>query len=209
MPNINEIRKCRDVGINRGGNAFWRVCVDCGEGHWLASRYKNYLRCHKCTFEINRVHKPLKERFYKLANKVGDNECWEWIGTKDRHGYGYITDNHERKFAHRVSYELHSGPIIEGAFIIHSCDNPSCVNPNHLRQGTAQDNVDDMISRGRANHYNPRGEEHGRAKLTWEQVREIRGKYIPFKYSTTRLGKEFGISQGHIARIISGLAWIE
>lgn len=88
--------------------------------------------------------KPESERFWSKV--LSGDGCWEWTASKDRKGYGKFGPT---KSAHRVSYELERGPIPSGLFVCHHCDNPSCVRPSHLFLGTVQDNVDDMISKGR------------------------------------------------------------
>ena len=86
-------------------------------------------------------------------------------------GYGEIGDGKKIRKGHRVAYEAFVGQIPDGAFVLHRCDNPLCVNPEHLWLGNNADNMRDMESKGRAKH--PKGEYHGRAKLTEVQVREI------------------------------------
>lgn len=94
-----------------------------------------------------RPFRSLTERFWLYVKK--GPHCWEWVGNRDALGYGRISVNGRSSSAHRLSYEIHHGkpqkPVIR-----HSCDNPGCVNPDHLIEGTHRDNVNDMISRGRA-----------------------------------------------------------
>lgn len=105
-----------------------------------------------------------RERFEANYERGSDGECWEWLGGKDRHGYGqFRTEKKQHKtMAHRFSYEIHIGPIPDGMKVCHSCDNPSCVNPDHLWVGTQADNVRDMIAKGRDNGFARKGSaEHG------------------------------------------------
>ena len=117
---------------------------------------------------------PLEERFH--MHTVYEDDCIVWTGSKTKAGYGRITITPEgelgqTKFAHRVMYEMQNGPIEEGLIVMHSCDNPSCVNPNHLTLGTHKDNFEDSVTKGRMKI---KGEEHPCSKLTNKDVIKIR-----------------------------------
>ena len=91
-----------------------------------------------------------EERFNKKYLINEDTDCWEWQNAKNNIGYGMFRwDRHTMRTAHRVSYELHNGPIPEGLVVCHKCDNPICVNPEHLWVGTLKDNAQDMVAKGR------------------------------------------------------------
>ncbi len=101
---------------------------------------------------------PIAERFWAKVNKEGPivrdglTPCWMWTGTLSRRGYGSLSrgrrdQGHVR--ATRLSWELHVGPIPDGLFVLHHCDNPPCVRPEHLFLGTQRDNITDMVSKGR------------------------------------------------------------
>lgn len=104
---------------------------------------------------------PVETRFWTKVDRDGSppehvpgiGRCWIWTGMKHPPGYGLLwlsnKDNPRSVLAHRFSYELHNGPIPEGMFICHRCDNPPCVRPEHLFLGTHQDNMDDMHAKGR------------------------------------------------------------
>ncbi len=116
--------------------------------------------------------RPLLERFEeKYILDAGG--CWLWTAAKDYNGYGVIrTKDSRAERTHRVSYKLFVGPIPKGIFVCHRCDNPSCVNPEHLFLGSQADNIRDMISKNRQK--DSRGIFNGRNKLNEDQVRAIR-----------------------------------
>lgn len=121
-----------------------------------------------------RQARPLAERFLEKVNVRSEKECWPWIGSIDTRGYGSIGANGGKPLmrAHRVAYELAVGPIPHGLVVCHICDNRACVNPGHLFVGTQQENVNDMIHKGRRRSY--AGEGSPRAKLSVDQVMAIR-----------------------------------
>jgi hypothetical protein len=115
----------------------------------------------------------LAERFERSVEKTLD--CWLWLGTRDARGYGIISVRCRYRRATHVSYELHVGAVpADGLFVLHRCDNPPCVRPDHLFLGTALDNMRDCIAKGRRRTKAVTGEAHGAAKLTAASVRLMR-----------------------------------
>lgn len=93
----------------------------------------------------------VKLRFYSYIDiPENEDDCWEWVRYKDADGYGKFTYNKRQRPAHRIMYQLEKGEIPDGMLVCHSCDNPSCVNPNHLWLGTVKDNSEDMVKKGRS-----------------------------------------------------------
>ena len=111
---------------------------------------------------------------HNFWNKVSINqlnECWLWNACLDKKGYGKF----QKYYAHRYSWILIYGEIPDKLFVLHKCDNPRCVNPNHLFLGTQQDNLKDMRNKNRATYVN--GEKHGRVKFSNELIKEIRNQF--------------------------------
>lgn len=148
--------------------------------------------------------KPLEQRFWEKVDRKGDNECWEWQAyTCPSTGYGKFGVGHPKVIgAHRYSYELHHGAIPPGMVIMHSCDNPKCVNPNHLSAGTDADNLRDMVKKGRSSA----GEKCGTAKLSEANVVDIRERYARGE-KTAKLVDEFKVSRHQISSICTGRFW--
>ncbi len=159
------------------------------------------------------------ERFWKKVNQNGAvpahcpelGPCWVWTAAKYDNGYGEIGKWKEKDSplgAHIASWLLHCGPIPSGMCVCHKCDNRLCVRPSHLRLGTDKDNSDDKMRKGRfvlgKRHH---GEDHCRAKLKDDQVREIRELYSGGAITQKTLALKFGVSQSAIAWIVHGQHW--
>lgn len=166
-----------------------------------------------------RRRKPLKERFLRFVLKKTSG-CWIWTGTKNGSGYGTIGlggKEEGKGFAHRVAWELFHGPIPKGMLVCHKCDVKLCVNPDHLFLGTYQDNVDDMVRKGRnlrgATWYTkrmletrPRGSKHGHAKLTERKVVQIR-RLFATGHNKAALARKFGVCRAMIRFIVNRRNW--
>lgn len=148
------------------------------------------------------ISPSLLRRFWAMVDNKKHTECWEWMGQK-KFGYGVIAIERKSVKATRLMYYFFKGFVPETKLIMHSCDNPSCVNPSHLSLGTNQENINDSINKGRS----ARGERTGRAKLTEEQVREIRRTYHNGTASTYELSKVYKIDPSNVFRIINREYW--
>ncbi len=146
-----------------------------------------------------------EQRFWKYVKKT--KGCWEWTAYKNARGYGQITINKQTIVASRFSYELLIGPIPEGLCVLHTCDNPSCVNPKHLWLGTREDNIHDMEEKGRGVHNGTPGEKHPMAKLNWKKVNKIRKMYNAGKYFQKELAKIFSVTRSNISCIVRKNSW--
>ena len=142
----------------------------------------------------------LTSRYWEYVDIKGEHECWEWIGSKTSAGYGLIYWQDELKYAHRLSLEFDDRPVPAKWHACHTCDNPPCVNPNHLFIGTPHDNVKDKVAKKR----HAFGESHPNAKLTDTEVLEIR-KLASEGGWQAELAKRFNVHPGHISVIVAGL----
>lgn len=148
--------------------------------------------------------------------------CWVWSGAKDRHGYGRSWKGRkglDRKsvLAHRLAYEAFVGPIPNGLFVCHSCDNPPCVNPSHLWLGTNRDNTDDMLKKCRSAHGERhmsktrpdlirRGSGQSTSKLREPDVLDIRLRAARGE-RLKAIACSFGVDPALISRIVHGKRW--
>lgn len=151
---------------------------------------------------------PVEERFWRYVKKT--DTCWLWTGSEKKlSGYGQIGiggRGGKQALAHRLSYEMHKGPIPDGLVVMHSCDNPRCVNPSHLSVGTHSENTMDSVRKGRWKSIPPMhcGESQHSSKLTVEDVRLIRDNPdIP----TKELALRFGTNPTSIQKVRSRKTW--
>lgn len=157
------------------------------------------------------MRKSTVDRFWEKVDIHGPDECWPWLACQSSNGYGKFRFGGKPEWAHRVAWQLVHGDIPLGVCVCHHCDNPACVNPNHLFLGTKADNTHDMMAKGRANFTGGSrvGEDNPNSKLTEKQVLEIieldRAKEIPRR----EIAKRYGICRTHIYDILSGERWGE
>lgn len=139
-------------------------------------------------------------KFWEKVAVAGEDDCWLWLGAKYDGAYGSLRWGDRHDSAHRISYLLAYGEFDRALNVLHKCDNPPCVNPKHLFLGTRTDNMRDKEAKGRGNQ--PRGATHHKAKLTTEQIQEIRTRYAAGNVSTTTLGREYNTHSSHISAIV-------
>ena len=133
--------------------------------------------------------------------------CWVWTGAITKFGYGkFSVAKNMWELAHIVSWVLANGPVPDGLFVMHRCDNPPCIRPSHLMTGTAKDNAQDMISKGRWGYPSAKGVRNRGAKLTNEQVIAIRERFAAGE-PRKALSAKYGISPGTASKIINGRSW--
>lgn len=153
-----------------------------------------------------RARGTMGERFLNHIDKT--DSCWNWLGRLVGKGYGTISiggKGSKQQLVHRFSYEHHKGPIPEGMVIMHKCDNPRCVNPDHLEAGTQSQNIKDAFARGRkvCKASGVRGEAHGASKLNNEIVLAIRASNDNYD----KLAEMYGVSRTSIERIKYRKTW--
>lgn len=145
---------------------------------------------------------PIAERFWKYVSKT--DGCWLWTGSAP-HGYGSMTINKRRVKATHVSWKLHGRDLPKGKWLLHKCDNPPCVNPDHLFVGDHAANTADKMAKGR--HRGPRGERCAQHILDLDRVQKIRTLYATTKIKVSELAVQFSVTRGTIKSIVQGLNW--
>jgi hypothetical protein len=171
------------------------------------------------------IRQTLRERFDPLVDKSGGPEaCWPWLGIIESTGYGRLTDFRKKHSAHRLAYIFEHGEIPEGKHICHSCDNRRCVNPAHLWAGSARENMQDMLAKGRrkagTSHVNtPKGEAQHLSKLTEADVLAIRAAWSNLRSTGSKMHRginpasiaglaiQYGVSRSAVYAVVSRKTW--
>jgi len=183
-----------------------KVCLFCGgpiRYREHATVWKRVKFCsHRCSCDYRFHRYTPAEKFWRRVLKL-ESGCWEFQGCRDKWGYAHFGINGKRVQAHRHAYELTNGPIPSGKLIMHTCDNPPCVNPDHLRIGTDLENRADASSKRRL----PHGSKMYNAKLNEEKVAEMRQRYAAGGVTQRELGEMYGVSQSTVAYICKGETW--
>jgi hypothetical protein len=155
------------------------------------------------------------ERFWSKVDIRGPNDCWEWTASRNQPGYGIFSLRHKKNVrAHRMAWTLSVGSIPPGKLVLHQCHNPGCVNPRHLQLGTHSDNMAQAVERGTVGRRVPwapplPGELNPSAKLTWNDVREIRRLHQTGKIGCRRLARMFRVGETAIRHINLFRSWKE
>lgn len=162
-------------------------------------RYKRHndpLKTNKCC-KYDDIQTAFESNVIKKSNK----ECCEWIGTKNIAGYGILSYK-KHYYAHRYSYEKKHGIINEGMFVCHKCDNPSCVNPDHLFIGTPKDNSQDMANKGRSS----KGEKNGTATMSNNTVIKIK-ELINLGMKNKEISLKLNVRADRVSSIRHSVSW--
>jgi hypothetical protein len=149
-----------------------------------------------------------EEQFWSRVDKRLDG-CWVWTGSiaKERGGYGIVYYSKKMWRSHRLAWLLSQGSIPIGKYVLHSCDNPPCVNPDHLWVGTQSDNMKDMHDKGRhPSPGQPPGEEHAMAKLTDSAVRDIHRRVREGEWQA-QVAEDYGVCVETVEFIVRGRTW--
>lgn len=152
------------------------------------------------------VTTELSALFWAKVSNVDGQGCWEWQGAKSTSmGYGCMSIGgcHAQQYAHRLSWQIANGPIPKGMWVLHRCDNPPCVRPDHLFLGTCRDNNADKVAKGRQHH----GEQTGNAVLTDEKVRHILSEYATGEIPVFTISTIYNISEATVRAIVNGVTW--
>lgn len=148
-----------------------------------------------------------EERFWRHVIVAGPQDCWLWTGASKGAGYGQFTVDGQTVLATHFSWELHNCPLPkDGTCVLHRCDVPACVNPDHLWLGSHADNAADKVAKGRVGRTAHNGEDNGQAVLSETDVIEMferrrRGQ------TYTEIGGAFGVAMGTAFDVLSGRTW--
>jgi HNH endonuclease len=211
---------------------FLHVCTACGKERFTRQKENPSTLCHDCAFAATCKSRldTLRQRWY--ANTGGviypdeitqrfwayvqkTTTCWLWIGAKTKQGYGVLRIDGKNILVHRLSFELHVGPIPKGMYVLHRCDVRACILPEDLFLGTHLDNIHDMVQKNR--HMTAkrlasplRGSQHPNAKLTEQSVSEIYQRFQAAQGQLgirTQLARELHVSISTISNVLKGEAW--
>ena len=170
---------------------------------WKHDRGEGKYCSRECYYEWRRqeLGTPAAQRFWNHVDKTDD--CWLWTGALTKNGYGHIqTQDRTPVRAHRLSYEIHFEDPGD-SYVLHNCDTPWCVNPDHLFLGDQADNMQDASDKGRTHH----GERTPNSTLTADEVLEMRDRYRSKDVSMSALADEYGVGSATAVDAIRGITW--
>jgi hypothetical protein len=186
---VHQCRTCKNLFEDRPSNRSVFCSLQCRR-NWEKSR--------------------IVERFLSFVEKQTSG-CWLWKGGKDKDGYGFFWFNGKNRRAPAMALFLLCGVRLpKRVFALHSCDTPSCVNPDHLFQGNQKANIQDAMRKGRRLRVIPpllRGEKNNHAKLTEAQVSEMRRIYAEGRTTKRELAQKYEVSLSNVKYIIAGRTW--
>jgi HNH endonuclease len=166
----------------------------------------------KFMHKLHPLRASFEQRFWKYVQKT--DGCWLWTGFRDVNGYGHLRIGRYQEgqvTAQRASWIVHFGPIPDGLYVLHKCDVPWCVRPDHLYLGTQKQNLQDMAARGRhwlqGRGHLVAGDKGANARLTWPVVDAIREAHANGE-SRVSLARYYGVTPNNIGLIVRNRTWV-
>lgn len=200
-----RLKIVKDAGKNKHGQRLSECVCECGTVKVLETSRVKAGKVRSCgCLKADSLRKRWADKregtpFNRCEEQ--DDGCWLWTGPVGTHGYGSVGYKGKVWRAHRLAYTLKKGPIPKGVFILHSCANKRCCNPDHLRAGTHQENMVDLRKHGGRKDMLA-GPDNGRAKLTQYQANKVREMYATGEWSQEKLGDLYGVSQWAVSMIV-------
>jgi len=184
------------------GKIYNRSCDQCGKDYEGWGEFYCSRACRSLA-DIGKFRVKPGVRFWRKVLIGGLLECWEWKAARTtRSGYGIMQFKGRPQPSHRIAWMLTYGAIPKGLYVLHKCDNPPCVNPNHLFLGTQKDNMADCVSKGRS----AKGSKSGKSKLVEADVIAIR-KMGNSGVARKVIAEQFHISATHVHALLSRKEW--
>jgi len=217
---VDKTEGCWIWKASRNSSGYGQLSTERGKGPVLAHRLswlihfgeipknRKVLQTCRNLICVRPDHLRLSPSGGSVKEKLNDytvvrpSGCIEWVGAT-AHGYGNINlGGNKWRLAHRVAWELEHGPVQDGLWVLHSCDNPLCVNVEHLFLGTHDDNMEDMVSKGRSR----KGVEHHNARLCDQDVCDIRYRHAAGE-NRQKIAADYGIAPGYVNKIVRREVW--